>query len=96
MLRLILLLAFSLCYDAVNVGKTNEVARTVDSIRLKRLGADILVSEIGLGTQRWMSEDFNAPDMSLCHAMMDRAILESGVNLIGECICIMPQKSLEL
>ena len=40
------------------------------------------MSEIGLGTQRWGSADFNAPDEALCHKMMNRAILESGVNLI--------------
>lgn len=64
-------------------GVTNEVVRTVDGIRQKRLGgSDIIVSELGLGTQRWGSADFNGPDEALCHRMMDRAILESGVNLI--------------
>ena len=34
-------------------GPTNEVVRTVNGIRHKRLGAgDIIVSEVGLGTQR--------------------------------------------
>ena len=34
-------------------GKTNEIISVVDGIRHKRLGgADIVVSEIGLGTQR--------------------------------------------
>jgi aryl-alcohol dehydrogenase-like predicted oxidoreductase len=37
---------------------------------------------MGLGTQRWGSADFNAPDEALCHKMMDRAILEGGINLI--------------
>jgi aryl-alcohol dehydrogenase-like predicted oxidoreductase len=55
----------------------------VDSIRHRRLGGgDIIVSEMGLGTQRWGSGDFNAPDEALCHKFMDRAILESGINLI--------------
>ncbi|KAL1514925.1 hypothetical protein AB1Y20_004004 [Prymnesium parvum] len=64
-------------------GATNEVVRVVDKIRQKRLGgSDLVVSEMGLGTQRWGSTDFNAPDEALCHKMMDRAILESGVNLI--------------
>lgn len=64
-------------------GYTNEVVRTVDGIRHKRLGGSgIIVSELGLGTQRWGSTDFNAPDEALCHQMMDRAILNSGVNLI--------------
>ena len=57
--------------------------RTIDGIRQKRLGGGgIIVSEIGLGTQRWGSADFNGPDEALCHKMMNRAILESGVNLI--------------
>ena len=44
-------------------GPTNEVVRTVNGIRHKRLGAgDIIVSEVGLGTQRWGSSDFNGPD----------------------------------
>eukprot|EP00670_Eutreptiella_braarudii_P006871 CAMPEP_0174287904 /NCGR_PEP_ID=MMETSP0809-20121228/18240_1 /TAXON_ID=73025 ORGANISM="Eutreptiella gymnastica-like, Strain CCMP1594" /NCGR_SAMPLE_ID=MMETSP0809 /ASSEMBLY_ACC=CAM_ASM_000658 /LENGTH=624 /DNA_ID=CAMNT_0015384739 /DNA_START=197 /DNA_END=2071 /DNA_ORIENTATION=- len=64
-------------------GPTNEVVGVVDGIRQKRLGGgDIIVSEMGLGTQRWASADFNAPDEALCHKFMDRAILESGVNLI--------------
>ena len=64
-------------------GPTNEVVRTVDGIRHKRLGgSDIIVSEVGLGTQRWGSTDFNAPDEAMCHAFMDKAILESGVNLV--------------
>lgn len=64
-------------------GATNSVVRTVDGIRQKRLGGtDIIVSELGLGTQRWGSADFNAPGESECHALMDRAILKSGVNLI--------------
>jgi len=40
------------------------------------------VSEMGLGTQRWGSTDFNAPGEMLCHKMMDRAILGGGINLI--------------
>ena len=64
-------------------GATNEIVKTVDGIRHKRLGGgDIIVSEIGLGTQRWGGADFNSPDEALCHKLMDRAILNSGVNLI--------------
>ena len=62
---------------------TNEVLKVVDGIRHKRLGgSDIVVSEIGLGTQRWMGEDFNSPDEKICLDFLDRAILNSGVNLI--------------
>jgi hypothetical protein len=54
-------------------GSTNEVVRTVNGIRHRRCGGgDIAVSEVGLGTQRWVSDDFNAPDEQLCHDMMDR------------------------
>lgn len=42
----------------------------------------IAVSEVGLGTQRWVSADFNAPDDALCFAMLDKAVLEQGVNLV--------------
>jgi len=64
-------------------GTTNENVKMVDSIKQKRMGGnDIIVSEIGLGTQRWCSEDFNAPSEQLCHDFMDRAILGSGINLI--------------
>ena len=31
----------------------------------------------------WGSSDFNAPDEALCHSMMDRAILDGGVNLVA-------------
>ena len=63
--------------------KTNAVVEEVDGIRQKRLGStDIVVSEVGLGTQRWVSADFNAPDKAKCFEIMDQAILNSGVNLI--------------
>jgi len=62
---------------------TNTVVSTVDGIKQKRLGGgDIIVSEMALGTQRWVSGDFNSPDEDLCHQFMDRAILNSGINLI--------------
>lgn len=63
---------------------TNEVVRVVEGMKHRRLGGcgDIVVSELGLGTQRWVSTDFNAPDEKLCFEFMDRAILERGVNLI--------------
>ncbi|CAK9089123.1 unnamed protein product [Durusdinium trenchii] len=57
--------------------------QVVQGIRRKKLGfSDLYVSEMGLGTQRWGSADFNGPDEALCHRMMDRAILEGGVNLV--------------
>jgi len=64
-------------------GATNEVVSVVNGIKHKRLGGgDIVVSEMGLGTQRWVSEDFNAPDKELCFQMMDEAILNRGINLV--------------
>jgi len=45
-------------------------------------GDDIVVSELGLGTQRWASTDYNAPDPHLCYQFLDRAVLDGGVNLI--------------
>lgn len=64
-------------------GPTNEVVKTVNGIKHRRLGgSDIVVSEIGLGTQRWVSTDFNAPDHDLCYQFMDSAILKGGVNLL--------------
>jgi hypothetical protein len=62
---------------------TNEVVSQINGIRQKRLGGtDILVSEIGLGTQRWASADFNGPDENLCLKLMDSAILNDGINLV--------------
>ena len=66
-----------------SVGPTNEVVGVVNGISQKRLGGSgIVVSEVGLGTQRWGSIDYNAPDLATCHTFLDRAILERGVNLI--------------
>lgn len=54
-------------------GPTNQVVKTVDGIRWRRLGnSDIIVSEMGLGTQRWVSDDFNAPNEDLCMQFMVR------------------------
>ena len=62
---------------------TNEVVSTVNGIRRKRLGgSDLVVSEVGLGTQRWGGADFNSPDLELCHELLDRGVLEGGINLI--------------
>ena len=63
---------------------TNEVTKIVSGgMKHRRLGgSDISVSELGLGTQRWVSSDYNAPDEKLCFAFMDQAILKHGVNLI--------------
>ena len=71
-------------YGKVNSkGPTNEVVKVVNGIKQKRLGgSDIIVSEVGLGTQRWVSTDFNAPDEDTCFEFMDQAILKGGVNLI--------------
>lgn len=70
-------------YAAQEAKPTNSVVKTVNGIKHKRLGGgDIIVSELGLGTQRWVSDDFNAPDEKLCFDFMDKAILESGVNFI--------------
>ena len=62
---------------------TNDVVKIVNGIKHKRLGGEgeIVVSEVGLGTQRWVSEDFNAPDESLCHSFLDKAT-SSGINLV--------------
>jgi aryl-alcohol dehydrogenase-like predicted oxidoreductase len=70
-------------YGASSKGKTNEIIRTVNGMKHRRLGgSDIVVSELGLGTQRWVSSDFNAPNEAACFAFMDKAILENGVNLL--------------
>ena len=49
-------------------GPTGEVVKVVKGMKHRRLGnSDIFVSEMGLGTQRWVSTDFNAPDKDLCY-----------------------------
>jgi hypothetical protein len=64
-------------------GPTNEVIKVVNGIKHRRLGgSDIIVSEMGLGTQRWASSDFNAPSSDACFEFLDQAILKGGVNLI--------------
>jgi aryl-alcohol dehydrogenase-like predicted oxidoreductase len=66
-----------------NKGPTNEIVKTVNGMKHRRLGgSDIVVSELGLGTQRWASSDFNAPSQEQCFEFMDYAILKKGVNLI--------------
>lgn len=51
-------------------------------MRTRALGfSDILVSELALGTQRWGSADFNAPDEATCHRMLSLAT-DAGVNLV--------------
>lgn len=63
-------------------GSTNEVVKVVNGIRHKRLGGgDIIVSEVGLGTQRWVSDDFNAPNEDLCFQFLDEAV-NNGINLV--------------
>jgi aryl-alcohol dehydrogenase-like predicted oxidoreductase len=69
--------------QAKSFGATNEVVRVVKGMKHRRLGnSDIVVSELGLGTQRWVSADFNAPNEATCFELMDEAILRNGVNLI--------------
>jgi len=64
-------------------GPTNEVIKVVNGMKQRRLGGtDIMVSELGLGTQRWASGDFNAPNEQECFEFMDQAILKHGVNLL--------------
>ena len=62
---------------------TNDVVKIVNGIKHKRLGGegDIIVSELGLGTQRWVSEDSNAPNEALCYDFLNKAT-SSGINLI--------------
>ena len=56
-------------------GPTNEVVKVVNGMKRRRLGgSDIFVSELGLGSQRWVSDDFNAPSKDLCYEFMDEAI----------------------
>ena len=67
---------------ADGVPRTNTVAKTVDGIRHRRLGGTgIIVSELALGTQRWGSTDFNAPDADLCRKFLSHAT-SNGVNLV--------------
>lgn len=69
-------------WGSPNIEATNQVVRTVNGIRHRRLGGtDIVVSEMGIGTQRWGGTDFNSPDEDLCHAMLDKAVA-NGVNLV--------------
>jgi len=66
-----------------SAGATNEVVKVVNGMKRRRLGgSDIVVSELGLGTQRWASADYNAPDKDQCFEFMDEAILKNGVNLL--------------
>jgi len=54
----------------------------VAGIRQKRLGSgDVVVSELGLGTQRWGGADKNSPQEALCFRLLDRAT-EAGVSLV--------------
>ena len=66
------------------ISPTNQVVSVVNGIRQKRLGGtgDIVVSELALGTQRWVSDDFNAPNEELCFSFLDKAILGGGINLL--------------
>ena len=58
----------------------------MNCMRWRSLGSSgIQVSELGLGTQRWGSTDFNAPDEEMCHAMLDIAT-ERGVNLVDTAV----------
>lgn len=78
------ILASSFFGGMFNINKANaNIIKTVNGMRYKKLGSsDILVSELGLGTQRWVSADFNAPDEKACLDFMDYGILDHGINLI--------------
>ena len=66
-----------------SAGPTNAVIKTVNGMNQRRLGgSDIIVSDLGLGTQRWVSDDFNAPNEKTCYDFLDLAILKHGVNLL--------------
>jgi aryl-alcohol dehydrogenase-like predicted oxidoreductase len=68
---------------AKNTSNTNNIIKTENGMRYKRLGkSEVIVSELGLGTQRWVSTDYNAPDATTCFAMLDYAIIQHGANLI--------------
>jgi hypothetical protein len=70
--------------EASKGSTTNQVVKVVNGMKHLRLGgSDICVSEMGLGTQRWASSDFNGPSKDACFEFMDAAILKGGgVNLI--------------
>jgi Aldo/keto reductase family len=56
-------------------GPTNEVIKNVNGMKQRRLGgSDIIVSELGLGTQRWVSTDFNAPNEKTVFEFMDKYV----------------------
>jgi len=72
--------AFSPSASAASVPSSRE--KVVNGMRWRSLGSSgILVSELGLGTQRWGSTDGNAPDEAACHRMLDSAT-SKGVNFI--------------
>lgn len=78
---------FKLAANAMSMSngqtKTGEIIKDVNGIKQKRLGnGDIIVSELGLGTQRWMGDDFNSPNEELCFKFLDEAILNQGISLI--------------
>lgn len=63
-------------------GNTNDIIRTEAGILHRRLGGgDIVVSELGLGTQRWGGADYNSPDEALCHRLLDVGTT-NGINLV--------------
>ena len=63
--------------------ETNEVVSVKNGVQQRTLGGSgIVVSEVGLGTQRWVSDDSNAPDEKEVFKMMDEAILNGGINLL--------------
>jgi aryl-alcohol dehydrogenase-like predicted oxidoreductase len=62
---------------------TGQLVRMVNGIRHKRIGfSDIVTSEMGLGTQRWMGDDFNSPQEDECLQMLDYAVSDQGISLI--------------
>jgi len=67
----------------VNASQGRPDLPSVNGIPRHYLGkSDIVVSALGLGTQRWVSSDFNAPTKEECFTFLDTAILKHGVNLV--------------
>lgn len=79
----------------INAGKgpTNEVVKAVNGMKLRRLGgSDILVSELGLGAQRWYVHRFIKYIRSCCCQLVTHISLTSLSNIqTGYQQTLMPQ-----